>query len=463
MKNRNVIRRIFLLIVVIALILVIRYCWISFPIATGFGAKIMCSGVFLAGRSEEDIKSQELRYLPLNLVNYKINYSDSSVTTSLIGVAKRKAIYRTGLGATLISDMSEAEIRKQQFVITPPSIVQNDSVQFPLGDKINDSIPAGVDLVKLQFAVDHSFESPDAENLIGTRAVVVLYEGKLVAEKYAPGFTKDTRLNGWSMTKSITNALVGILVKQNNLNINDRAPVKEWQENDDPRKAITIKNLLEQTSGLDFEEDYSKSSDATKMLFQKADMAGYVASLSLKDKPGERFYYSSGNSNLLSRIIRHTVGDKEYHVFPYKELFYKLGMYSAVIEPDASGTFVGSSYSYATARDWARFGLLFLNDGIYNNERILPEGWVQQTTTPSPADTNGEYGFHFWLNRGKLNDASTRKYPDVPPDMYYAGGFEGQNVFIIPSKKLVVVRLGLTRNTTYDPNTFLSKIISSVE
>jgi CubicO group peptidase (beta-lactamase class C family) len=456
MISRLIVKRIIALVFLIALIFIIRYCWISFPIATGFGAKILCSAVFVAGRNEEDIKAQELRYVPLNFISYKVNYNDSSVTTSLLGFAKRKAIYRHGLGATLISELQEVEVRNQQYVLAPTPNVNTDSIPWPLGDKTEDSIPNNLNLIQLQETIDNAFVSADKENPIGTRAIVVVYDGKLVAEKYAPGFTKNTPLNGWSMTKSITGALIGILVKQNKLNIDDRAPVQEWQGKDDPRNAITVKHLLQQSSGLDFKEDYSKSSDATKMLFQRANMAAYVASRPLKETPGQTFYYSSGNSNLLSRIIRHTIGEREYYSFPSDELFYKLGMYSAVLEPDASGTFVGSSYAYATARDWARFGLLFLNDGVYNNERILPEGWVQQTATPSPAAMNGEYGYHFWLNRGN-------KFPAVPPAMFYAGGFEGQNVFIIPSKKLVVVRLGLTRNKSYDPNVFLTQIIKAVD
>jgi CubicO group peptidase (beta-lactamase class C family) len=392
-----------------------------------------------------------------------VNYNDSSVTTSLLGFAKRKAIYRKGLGATLISELPEEDVRNQKIILAPLPVVQQDSVLWPLGDKLADRFLSGIDPVKIQRAVDKSFESTDLKNLIGTRAVVVVYDGKLVAEKYAPGFTKDTPLNGWSMTKSITNALIGILVKENKLDIDAPAPVSEWQKVNDPRSAITTKHLLEQTSGLDFEEDYSKSSDATRMLFQKGDMAAYVTLRPLKDKPGHLFYYSSGNSNILSRMIREIVGDPDYHAFPYRELFHKLGMYSAILEPDASGTFVGSSYSYATARDWARFGLLFLNDGVFNNERILPEGWVKQTTTPSPAAKKGEYGFQFWLNRGKLNNSSEKAFTGAPPDMFYAGGFEGQNVFIVPSKKLVVVRLGLTRNKSYDANVFLSDIIKAVD
>jgi len=260
------------------------------------------------------------------------------------------------------------------------------------------------------------------------------------------------------MTKTVTGALIGILVKQGKLSVNMPAPVPEWRNTKDPRHSITINNLLQQRSGLDFEEIYSKSSDATRMLFQKADMGGYTASRPLKNKPGAVFYYSSGNSNILSRIIRQTLGDSLYYRFPYTQLFYKLGMYSAVMEPDASGTFVGSSYMYATARDWARFGLFYLQDGVFNKERILPEGWVAQSTKPVSTDRRG-YGYQVWLNTG--SDTLIKHYPAAPADMFYADGFESQLIFIIPSKNLVVVRLGLTQHNNFDGNKLLHDVLAS--
>jgi len=236
--------------------------------------------------------------------------------------------------------------------------------------------------------------------------------------------------------------------------------VPEWSNTNDPRHSISMKNLLQQRSGLDFVEKYSRSSDATRMLFEKAEMGSYTASRPLKTKPGSVFYYSSGNSNILSRIIRQTLGDSSYYSFPYQQLFYKLGMYSAVLEPDPSGTFVGSSYMYATARDWARFGLLYLNDGMFNNERILPEGWVAQSTRPASADKQG-YGYQIWLNAG--GDTLIKKYPAAPADMFYADGFESQLIFVIPSEKMVIVRLGLTQHNNFNANKFLQDVLASVK
>lgn len=424
----------------------IYYCWVAFPIATGYGAKVLCSSVFLSGRNAADIESQDLDFFPVNLATFVVNVKDSSVTSSMFGFAKRKAIYRGGLGATLVNDLSEQEIRSQHFKLAVPVRINTDTIPWPMGDKLPDSFPAGIDPLQIVKAVDELFNARDTSFTNQTRALIVLYNGQIVAERYAPGFTAQTRLTGWSMTKSITGALAGILVKQHKLNVDDHPSLPQWQDNTDPRRRIRIKHLLQQTSGLEFEEVYHKPSHANRMLFMKGDAAAYAASHPLIHEPGTEFHYSSGNTNILSGIFRGILKD-EYHSFPYTELFYRLGMYSAVLEPDASGTFVSSSFCYATARDWARFGLLYLNDGIFNGERILPDGWIKQSITPSTASGGEEYGFQWWLSE---------------QEMFYADGYEGQNIFVIPSKKLVVVRLGLTRNSHWGEEKFLEQVMRSV-
>ncbi len=460
MKPKKIIVRSLLGLLMAAIVLMVYYAWISFPIMAAYGSKIMCSAVFDAGRNEQQVRDQDLSAYMMKLGDFKVSYSDSSVTGSIFGMAKRKAIYRNGLGATVVSELSEQQIRAQHFRLPEKPKIEADTVPWPMGDRLSGTFPITVDSTKLHLAIEDIFVERDTILPIRTRAVVVIYHGQLLAERYAGGFDVNTKLAGWSMTKSVFNALTGILVKQGRLKIDGPAPVPEWYDVSDPRHEISIRNLLQQRSGLDFEEVYSKASDATRMLYEKADMGGFTALHHLKNKPGSEFYYSSGNSNILSRIIRQTLGDSLYYGFPYRELFYKLGMYSAVIEPDASGTFVGSSYMYATARDWARFGLLYLYDGVFNAERILPEGWVKQSTTPAPAAARG-YGFQIWLNTG--GDASIRHYPDAPADMFYADGFEGQQIFIIPSRDLVVVRLGLTQHNNFDGNKFLKELLAAIQ
>ena len=450
------------IIIFFALAFAIYYAWISFPIMTGFSAKQMCTCMFVSGRDQKDIESNELAFFPISIVKNEVNLQGSSVTSTVLGMAKKKAVYREGIGCTLINDINADQLRSQVFLISRTPVLKTDSISWPNGDKITDSFPSTIDKNKMNAAVDKAFTEPYPRKKQRTRAVVVVYDGQLIAEKYAPGYNMYSKMYGWSIAKSITSALIGTLVKQGKLNVGQLAPVPEWADANDPRHAIKLKNLLQQTSGLGFREDYTKASDVTNMLYKKDDMAAYTAKHSLAHDPGAFFNYSSGNSNILSRIIRQTVGEKQYASYPANVLFYKLGMYHTLLEPDASGTYVGSSYIMATARDYARFGLLYYNDGVCNGERILPEGWVKQTITPPSSNALKNYGYQFWLNGFDKENPSQIKYPDVPTDMFYCDGFGYQYIYIIPSKKLVVVRLGLTLDKSFDENAFLKSIIESI-
>jgi len=234
----------------------------------------------------------------------------------------------------------------------------------------------------------------------------------------------------------------------------------EWDN--DERKNITIDQLLHANSGLEWDEAYATPSPATNMLFTKANMGKYAMSYNLEYEPGTHFEYSTGTTNILSRVIRRKTG-QHYYRFPYNALFLKTGMYSAVLETDAAGTYVGSSYCFATARDWAKFGLLYLNDGVANGLRILPKGWVAYTRTPARGAIMGEYGAHFWLNAGAPGNPSKRLYPLVPTDCFWADGYQGQSVWIIPSKQLVVVRLALQQGDKLDENRFLAGVLQALE
>lgn len=461
MKKKPLLRSLLLALLTAGIVYGIYYCWISFPIITGYGAKTLCSAIFVAGRDEQQVRNEDLGFFPISLGHYVIDRKDSSVTGSLLGLAKQKAIFRTGLGATLVSEWPEQKIRRERFGPAAGMADPKDSLSWPLGDRLTDTLPPGLDTALLSNAFDSVFAEKDPKHLIRTRAAVVVYKGQLVGERYAPGFSKDTRLLGWSMTKSITGALIGMLVKDGKLREDDPAPVPEWSNPADPRHGITLKNLLQQCSGLKFEENYAHSSNATIMLYECADMGAYTAAQPLANTPGSVWYYSSGNTNILSRIVRQTVGESEYHAFPYERLFGPLGMYSALLEPDPSGTFVGSSYMYASARDWARFGLFYLKDGVAGGERLLPEGWVAKSTIPVEAAPLRQYGYQIWLNAGPRNDPAKRVYPHAPTDMVYLDGHEGNFVYVIPSKQLVVVRLGLTEGK-WDGDTFLKEVLQAI-
>ena len=256
------------------------------------------------------------------------------------------------------------------------------------------------------------------------------------------------------------------MVKEGKLDIHTPAPVPEWQiEENDPRKPITINNLLQMSSGLSFEEDYSKASVVNRMLWLEADAAAITAAQPLAEPINTQWYYSSGTTNLLSRIIRDQFEEQQAYLnFPRAVLFNPMGMRTAIIEPDPSGTFVGSSLMYASARDWARYGLLYLYDGVWNGQRILPEGWVEYSAARAPALKEGFYAAHFWTNA--TEDAMAvfnRRWKDVPEDAFYASGFEGQNVVIIPSMDLVIVRLGMTADrSAWDIGAFVTDVVQAI-
>jgi CubicO group peptidase (beta-lactamase class C family) len=452
-------RRILAIVLSIIILYAISYGWRAAPILTAYGAKIMCSCAFLGNRDARSIHDYELKRFPVSLGTYRLHLDDSSATGSILGLARNKAIFRKGLGCTLVNEISEDELRNQDIHTAKRPQVNTDTIPWPLGDKLPDTQIQGVDIKRLEQAVSSAFAPSGSEDLRNTRAILVVFRGNLIAERYGDGFDRHSRHLGWSMTKSVMNALVGILVGQGKLSLDKPAPVPFWQEDD--RKSITLNHLMQAHSGLEWVEDYGGPSDATSMLFKKKDAGIFAADHPLEFPPGTVFEYSSGTTNIISWIVRQTVGDNDYYQFPVRELFNRVGMHSMVLEVDAGGTFVGSSFSYATARDWARFGLLYLNDGVVAGERILPEGWVQYSTTPGPA-SEGIYGAQFWLNAGPPDNPRARPMPDVPADTYSADGFAGQNVFVIPSRDLVVVKLSESRGDYLDDNRFLADIIAAL-
>jgi CubicO group peptidase (beta-lactamase class C family) len=229
--------------------------------------------------------------------------------------------------------------------------------------------------------------------------------------------------------------------------------LKGWQEADNPRAAITLDEMLRMTSGLKWnEESPDHLSDMTHMLFMERSMAGFAARAPVAAAPGKDWVYSSGTTNLICEALRHSFDeDRDYWEFPRRELFDPIGMASAVFELDASGTFVGSSYCFATARDWARFGQLYLDDGVANGRRILPEGWAAGAAEPTRGSKH-RYGRHFWLPRDKA----------LPSKTFLCRGFEGQLLAIVPEKRLVIVRLGSTRDRkAWDPDAFVASMVEA--
>jgi CubicO group peptidase (beta-lactamase class C family) len=441
---------------IIGAILVLTLIYIAFTyypkleLISGFSAKSVASAHFIDNRSMDVIEKSDNDIKLIRLANNAVFDEEKYATSSVFGLKKRKAIYREGLGSLLI----DADFDVSEPYLLPKRIQPKVDLPYPFGtNEPKDSVFTNVDYSKLKTAVDNAFDKSDAFAK-RTRSVVILHNDHLILEKYADGFNKDSKILGWSMTKSITATYFGILQHQGKININNPAPIREW--NNDQRAKITINNLLQMNSGLEWEERYDEICDATKMLFNSRDMGQVQVEKSLVGETNQRWNYSSGTSNLLSKILRQQFKThQEYLDFWYSSLIDKIGMYSMVVETDMAGTYVGSSYAWATSRDWAKFGLLYLHNGKWNGEQLFDPSWAEYVATPTPT-SEGRYGGHFWLN-------SNGKYFDAPRDMYYASGFQGQKIFIIPSKDLVIVRMGLTDDESFDFNGFLKEILGSFE
>ena len=387
------------------------------PIITGYAAKNLASDVFVSGRDQADVESKDLNFSFIKFNRNKVDRENRTVTSRFLW-RKSTAQYRDGYGVTLL--------RGRKGLLPEESLSFTDTSAVP-------ALPAGDSAVTARLA-------PVAKALVQDRsyhgtpyAFVVLHQGTLVAESYREGFTAQTRLLSWSMAKSFTNAAAGLMTGDGLVDIYAPMDVPEWQN--DGRRDITLNDLMQMQSGLEWNEDYGSRSDVNLMLHREQDMGLYALSKPLEYKPGTHWYYSSGSTNIVMRYLRGRFDTQEaFLTYLHDRLFAPLGIRNACFESDLSGTPVGSSYLYVTARDFARFGQLFLDDGCVGGKRLLPEGWVEYTRTPA-GDSQGEYGAFFWLNRGG-------KYPDAPEDMFECRGHDGQEIFMIPSKELVVVVLG---------------------
>ncbi len=267
-----------------------------------------------------------------------------------------------------------------------------------------------------------------------------------MAEAYAPGFAAETPLCGWSMSKSVMALLVGAAAGRGLLSVGDKALLPEWSGPGDPRAALTLEDLLRMRSGLAFDETYADPlSDVTQTLFAMPDSGAAAAAKGLVYPPGSTWKYASGTSNIVSRVLRRALarGGLDYHRFPREALFGPLGMGTALFETDAAGTFVASSFVYAAARDWARLGQLCLEDGVWEGRRLLPEGWVRFLSTPTPQSVGDCYGAHWWTKVAREMGGDTPAAQRLPP-AYHAFGHEAQCLSVVPSRRVVVVRLGLS-------------------
>lgn len=446
--------RFILVLVAILVILMIGGVWLflrmSADVGAGYAAKRLASGIFIAGRTAESIRNEELGFIPT--VRYEVDEKEKTVTAWVSGDTGCTAVYREGLGVALALDGDIAALKAQARPGLRPDLFYLRKEPWPVGDAPSaGSRPSGIDEDRLTRAVDNMFVEPRPFYLRRTRAVVIVYRGEIIAERYAEGFGIDQRLPAWSVTKSFTHAMFGIAVRDGVIDIHDRAPVAAWQQDGDKRADITIDQLLRMSSGIQFDEmDFTPPADLTTMLFLNKSAGTYAQTLPLAFEPDTHWAYASATTNILSKILREAYNDDDrYYAMPYRELFAPLGLASAYLEADAGGTYVGSSFLFATPRDFARFGMLYAQDGVWQGKRILPEGWADYANATTPSAPEGQYGAHWWKPKKSEREAAAARGVVFPEDTMHASGFEGQKIVVIPSMDLVIVRLGLQYFSTY--------------
>ena len=409
----------------------------SIQVGTAVVSQTLCGEIFISGLDANRVFAEEIRPRPnfrilLKRLRYQVHPSSGQVVTTWFGHFPSVATYRPGYGCTLGNPESATT------AIAPSSAPGAESGALPVVTP-----PAGS---PLNDALDDAFAEsaqPPFRQLRQVRAIVIVRDGKIIAERYAPGIAPDTPLLAYSVSKSLINALIGILVRDGKLDVYVRAPVPAWSSPSDPRHAITLDELLRMTSGLNLTESDTGLDPVSRMLFRESDMAAYAESARLKAIPGTTWEYTSGNTLIASAILRDAVGGRADDVrnFARSRLFDPVGMQHVTMEFDSAGTPVGSTRFFASGRDWARFGQLYLDDGVVNGKRILPEGWVAYSAKPTLAS---DYGAGFWVNAGQAEDARERVQAGMPADSFYASGNLGQRIVIIPSQRLVLVRFGVT-------------------
>ena len=419
-------------------------------VATGYVAHNVCSKTFVSGFDPqivfaETIERDGIRRLR-PLLRYHLDRTAKIVEASVAGLFASRAAFHEGFGCVMLLGPEQpyllrSDIEALKKARTPPLLpeIAGPAVVEP-------SDPA------LKAALDHAFEEPEAPPLRRTKAAVVVRDDRVIAERYADGAGIDTPLLGFSMTKSVINALIGTMTEQGLVSPSIPAPIPEWRAASDPRREIEVEHLLRMTTGLALDETNSGFDPASQMLYLHNDMAGFAVQAPLVVPPGTRWVYSSPTTQVLARIIRDAVGGPEQTLaFAWRELFNPLGMRDVTLEFDGAGTLQASTYMLASARDWARFGLLYLHDGVLAGKRILHEDWVDFSAA---ATLDTDYGAGFWTNRSEHRFAKARVRLGVPRDAFFASGDLGQRVAIIPSQQMIVVRLGDATDPTGDMRGF---------
>lgn len=423
------------------------------PVAAGLVARTVCTAVFVQGRSEADIRPYELGPTldeRLGWFKVEIDREKGEVSAGPAGLDFMSAGHTPGLGCAVGRPGEGAG---------QPVKLAADPRPWPQGDALSAEAPKGVDAKALDLAIANAFKAgsygaPAVDPV--TRSVVIIHQGKLLRSVHAGGFTAQTPQYSASMSKTVSGALVGILVAKGAMSPEDSALLPEWTKTpDDPRRAITVNNLLNMESGLDFNEDYGAGGDPAQMLYAENSASLFAAAKPKRDVPGTRWYYSSGDTNILMRVARLKSGLSQdaWDQFPRTALFNPMGLRTALFEQDAEGDFIGSTFLFMGALDWGRFGLMLADGGQYGGQQILPADWVARMSTPT-ALSAGRYATQTWF-RGGVAGQKARTME--------LAGFGGQYVTIVPETRTVIVRLGFQPDrAAWDQERFLKAVFKAL-
>lgn len=449
MKKLSIVLSVLIIAIIVAMPKLVGFQAWNIPaaidMATGMGAKLACSSRYVTGLTEEQAKADIVSYSPAaSLLELTYDNSVKTVTATMLGMSKKQAKYREGLGCALeFGDTTPLDNIKVQPIVATQA-------PWPAGELVN-TINHDV-----QTFVDQQVKQDNQAGL-QTRALVVIKDGNIIAESYADGFNETSKLLGWSMGKSVTAMMLGRLDAIKGVDFQQTGLFDEWKN--DERKHLNLVHLLQMSSGLDFDEPYVPGSDSTKMLFTAFSASDLALKSELAYEPGAFFYYSSGTTNLLARWLSNELGGTPQAMmdFTYNELFAPLHMSHSVFETDSSGVLVGSSYLYASARDWGRLAQLLLNEGTWGEKQLISAEWIKRATAPNSSENDKRYGYQFWLNGG----GDELRYPDLPANGYAMQGNRSQRVMMFPTENTAIARLGWTSGQ-YPTNDNFSGILKAI-
>jgi CubicO group peptidase (beta-lactamase class C family) len=410
-------------------------------VATGDVAHVLCAETFVAGRDPDTIFNDYLARMPVMdrlapHMRYRVDRASRVVTARLAGQFESRAAYADGRGCTILHGAG----RPGPIDLGADAAFAPDPLQAP-ADPVTPADP------RIAAALAQAMAEPGGGIYLDTKAIVVVHDGRIIGERYASGYGSQTPMLSWSVAKSPVNALIGVLVPQGRLNLAQPAPVTAWRDPADPRHRITLEQLLRQTSGQPFGSSNSGFDRSTQMQFLYPDTAAYAEQATFAGRPGERWSYTDANYAILSGILRDQLGGTAQDVarFAHRELFGPLGMTTMTMEFDEAGNPMGATYMLASARDWTRFALPYLNDGVVGGRRILPAGWADWSARLTPQAPVG-YGAGFWTNRADDPNSVRRKVAGAPPDSFFAHGNFDQTILISPAEHLIIARFGFAQD-----------------